>query len=99
MARKHLAVRMARRLLLNEVMPATMEERLDELLAMSREVGHLASELARCEHEVAWGAQSMRDKNRRRLRDMRKKHASAVSTLASARARLLAALPAEGAVS
>ena len=90
---------MARRLLLDEVMPATMEERLDELLAMSREVGHLASELARCEHEVAWGAQSMRDKNRRRLREMSKKHASAVTTLASARSRLLAALPTEGAPS
>ena len=80
-------------MLLGQGMPATMEERLDELLAMSREVGRLACELARWEHEAEYGVQSSRDKNRRRLRETRKAHETAVERVARVRDRFLVELP------
>jgi hypothetical protein len=80
-------------------MPATLEERLDELLAMSRDVGRLAREVAHSEQELAFGVRLSRDKPRLRscLRALRKEYQQTSDSLARSRARLLAALPAEGA--
>ena len=93
LARTHDAVTMARRLLLEKVM-ATLEERLDELLAMSREVGRLSNEAARLEHAAEYG--KLKD-GRRRAREALAAHLRAEERLARARARFLAALSAESA--
>lgn len=78
-------------------MPATMEERLDELLAMSRELGRLANEEARLGHAADSARPWERTKARRLAREARKARESKAETLAKSRASFLAALPAEGA--
>ena len=82
-------------------MPATMEERLDELLAMSRDVGRLARETAHAEQELAAGRLLHGDKSRHRalMRDLRKEHLRVTNALTGARRRFLADLPPEGAAS
>jgi hypothetical protein len=83
---------MARRLLLNTVMSATKEERLDEMLAMSRDVGRLAREVAHEEQDLAAGRLLHGDKSqhRARLRDLRKEHLAVTNALTSARRRFRA---------
>lgn len=77
-------------------MPATMEERLDELLGMSRETGRLACEVERWEKDAEYSAQSWRGKNGRHfLRKTRKELEAATAAVERARSRFLAALPAE----
>src|ERR1041384_140533 len=62
---------------------ATMTERLDELLAMAREVGRLANEVARWEHQAEYTARSWKGKNGRALlRVARKEHERAETSLA-----------------
>ncbi len=69
----------------------TLEERLDELLAMSREVGRLSCELARWEKDAQYDARSWRGKNGRYfLRRTREEHQRAAACLSRARARFLA---------
>lgn len=75
-------------------MPATMEERLDEMLAMAREVGHLANEAARLEHAADSAPSWERAKVRRRAREAQKAREGAEKRLAASRTRFLAALPA-----
>lgn len=67
----------------------TLEERLDELLALSAEVGSLSAKLAATEHDRAWGSKSDRPFNARNARDLRKKLAAAEKVLAAARASFL----------
>lgn len=94
------AGRMARQLLLGAVMPATMEERLDEMLAMSRDVGRLARDVAYSEQVLASGAvRSDKRQYRSQLRDLRREHLRVTEALTGARRRFLAALPTDGGAS
>ena len=77
-------------------MSATMEERLNELLAMSRDVGRLVREVAYGEQVLASGVvRSSDDKRRHRthLRELRKEYQQTADSLARGRARFLAGLP------
>ena len=76
-------------------MPATMEERLDELLAMARELGRLTSETARLESAADRAPVGSTEKPRRLAREARKAQEAKAVSLARSRARFLAALPAE----
>lgn len=75
-----------------------MEERLDELLAMSRELGRLANEAARLKHAADTAATWDRAKAHRHASEARKARDHAEVRLAASRARFLAALPAGAAL-
>jgi hypothetical protein len=77
---------------LAKAMAATMEERLDELLAKAREVGHLANEAARLEHAADSVMAYDRPRARRQARAARKARERAEKSLADGRARFLASL-------